>query len=86
MAQTDSKTLEGRYAKYATPVRPPDDAVVLTAREAAYVARVCYKTIVTYAKRKKNRPPVSWVGRHSMRFPRDSFTEWAINQRLIKGK
>ena len=67
-------------AKYTTPCPPPPDAVFINAREAAYTLRVSYKTILEFTKRKKNRPPMVWIGKHSLRFPRQEFIAWASKQ------
>lgn len=68
------------YIKYQGPRRPEDDAIFLTAREAAYVLRVSYKTVLEYAARKKNRPPTVYLRMKSLRFPRAALIRWAEKQ------
>lgn len=68
------------YVKYQGSRKPPDDAVLLNAREAAYVLRVSYKTVLEYAARKKNRPPVTYLSVNVLRFPRAALIRWAEKQ------
>jgi hypothetical protein len=66
--------------KYTDPVAPPEDAHLLTLREAAYVLRISYKTFCNLTRRKRNPPPTIRVGKYSPRFPRDAFMKWVANQ------
>lgn len=65
------------YRKNTDPVPPPDDAIFLTMREAAYVLRVCYRTVYVWSRRQQNPPPVTWINNRSPRFPHDALIEWA---------
>ena len=69
------------YLKYHGPRKPADDAVFLTPQEAAYVLRVSYWTILKFAARKKNRPPLSRPTPVTIRFPRDALIVWFTTQR-----
>jgi hypothetical protein len=66
--------------KYTDPTAPPDDACLLTLREAAYILRVSYKTLFNLTRRKQNAPPSIRIGKYSPRFPRDDFMKWVHNQ------
>jgi hypothetical protein len=67
------------YRKRTDPIKPADDAELLTYREAAYVLRVSYMTIWRYTKR-ANKPPIIWAGKNSPRFPRKELIEWFSNK------
>ncbi len=68
------------YRKYTDPVAPPEDALLLTQREAAYILRISYRTLYVWCRRKRNPPPVTWINNHSPRFPRGALLEWATRQ------
>jgi hypothetical protein len=75
-----SKNSHEMYLKYQGPRKPADDATFLTGQEAAYILRVSYKTILEYAARKKNRPPIWRPSRATLRFPRQALIQWAAKQ------
>src|ERR1017187_8517566 len=75
-----SKNSHEMYLKYQGPRKPADDAIFLTPQEAAYVLRVSYWTILKYAARKRNRPPLSRPTSVTIRFPRDALIVWYTTQ------
>ena len=75
-----NKNSHEMYLKYHGPRKPPDDAIYLNAREAAYVLRVSYKTILEYVGRRRNKPPVTYLSPNVLRFPRAALLEWAAKQ------
>ena len=74
------------YIKYNGPKKPPEDAVLLTVREAAYLLRCSTKTVMEYASRKKNPAPVVFLSKRFPRFPREALIRWAQPQTKGNGQ
>jgi excisionase family DNA binding protein len=72
-----SKKADSWYIKYKGPYRAPDDAIILTVREAAYLLRVSTKTVMKWATRKKNPAPLVVFSKGLPRFPREALIKWA---------
>jgi hypothetical protein len=65
------------YQKYCGPRCPPDDAVFITVREAAYILRCSAKQTMEYTRLKKNPAPVIYINRRYPRFHREALIKWA---------